>query len=64
MPTQKNPLGQGRGRGRGRQPGGAGLGPGGTCVCPNCGKEVKHQRGTPCFKMKCPKCDTKLTRKR
>jgi len=32
-----------------------GAGPGGYCECPSCGIQVEHQRGTPCFYMKCPK---------
>ena len=47
------------GMGRG---GGAGLGPGGNCICPNCGTVVPHTRGTPCNQMKCPKCGTIMTR--
>jgi len=53
----------GRG-GRGRQPGGFGLGPGGECWCPRCGKTLPHQRGVPCYQMKCPECGQPLTRKR
>ncbi len=63
------PLGQGpgtgrglgRGGGRGRM-GGFGLGPGGFCVCPQCGEKVPHQRGVPCFQQKCPKCNSPMTR--
>jgi len=46
----------------GRQPGGTGEGPGGVCVCPECGYETKHDTGEPCYEMKCPKCGSKLTR--
>lgn len=31
-------------------------GPGGSCVCPKCGKSVPHERGKPCFKIPCPDC--------
>jgi len=48
--------------GRGRQPEGKGYGPGGTCVCPNCGYEEEHQRGQPCYEKECPKCGTKMMR--
>ncbi len=67
------PKGQGAGRGqgganRGRGAGGRGLGggfaagPGGYCVCPACGEKTAHQRGIPCYEMKCPKCGTAMTR--
>ena len=65
------PRGQGprTGRGMGGTSGGArGLGggtaagPGGYCLCPNCGEKVVHQLGTPCYEQKCPKCGTALTR--
>ena len=52
-------MGQGRGRGQG---GGYGLGPGGECVCPNCGYEAAHQVGVPCYNQKCPKCGSMMTR--
>jgi len=55
--------GAGRGGGMGRgMGGGRGMGPGGQCVCPNCGERAPHQRGVPCFDMKCPKCGTAMTR--
>ncbi len=47
--------------GRGRM-GGYGLGPGGDCVCPNCGYKQTHARGQPCYEMTCPKCGAKMTR--
>ena len=49
----------GGGRGLG---GGTAAGPGGDCVCPNCGEKVPHKLGTPCYDQKCPKCGTALTR--
>ena len=43
----------GRGRrsggGRGRMGGSKAAGPDGVCVCPNCGKTVKHQIAVPCY---------------
>ncbi len=59
-------LGRGLGRrgGRGRQPGGFGLGPGGECVCLQCGTKVPHKRGIPCYEHRCPKCGQPMTRKR
>jgi hypothetical protein len=64
------PRGQGPGTGRGmrRATGGLGLsggfaaGPGGSCVCPNCGEKVSHRLGSPCFEQKCPKCGATMTR--
>ena len=55
-------VGGGRGQGRGRRTGGFGLGPGGECVCPNCGHREPHQLGVPCYARKCPKCGTPMTR--
>ena len=51
----------GRGEGRGRM-GGAGRGSGGQCTCPSCGKKVAHERGVPCYEVRCPKCGTAMTR--
>jgi endogenous inhibitor of DNA gyrase (YacG/DUF329 family) len=42
--------------------GGTGAGPGGECVCPNCGKKVPHERGVPCYEAKCPDCGTAMIR--
>lgn len=53
--------GLGRGGGRGRM-GGRGLGVGGECICPNCGHRVTHQRGTPCYEIRCPKCGSPMGR--
>ena len=42
---------------------GAGFsGPNGICKCPNCGYTESHQRGIPCNKKRCPKCNTILIR--
>jgi hypothetical protein len=58
--------GQGQGRGGGRGPGLGGgpkaAGPGGYCVCPNCGHKVPHQLGQSCYQQQCPKCGTAMTR--
>ena len=48
--------------GKGRNKTNAGLGGGGICICESCGTTVSHQRGTPCYDMKCPKCGVAMTR--
>ncbi len=62
-------TGQGGGRGQGRggqRPGRMGgplaAGPGGYCVCPQCGQREPHERGVPCIVRKCPKCGSAMTR--
>ncbi len=54
--------GRGGGRGPGRMGGSKAAGPGGTCVCPNCGHKVKHTAGKPCYERECPKCGSQMTR--
>ena len=54
--------GRGGGRGPGRMGGNQAGGPGGFCVCPQCGQKVKHIAGVPCYDQKCPKCNTPLIR--
>jgi len=62
------PIGQGRGSGRslgprmGRMRGPFTAGPEGICKCPKCGHEQPHIRGQPCNQIKCPKCETLMTR--
>jgi hypothetical protein len=34
-----------------------------TCVCPKCGWETEHERGTPCNQLKCEKCGAVMTGK-
>ncbi|WP_440953666.1 DUF134 domain-containing protein [Methanococcoides sp. FTZ1] len=56
---------QGQGCGRGFR-GGKGTGtagPGGECVCPNCGHQQAHQAGVPCPQVKCPECGKTMVRK-
>jgi len=55
------PAGAGR-KGRRRMGGPFAAGPGGVCICPECGYKQKHQRGVPCLNIKCPKCGNPLTR--
>lgn len=38
-------------------------GPGGKCVCPQCGAEIDHATGQPCADEVCPECGAKMTRK-
>ncbi|MGA1870746.1 MAG: hypothetical protein ACMUJM_19600 [bacterium] len=55
--------GMGYGGGRGRMGGNRpGAGPGGSCVCPQCGTHVLHQQGVPCNNIDCPKCGNKMVR--
>jgi len=51
-----------KGQGGLRRGGGSAKGPGGYCVCPNCGEKAAHQQGTPCYEQKCPKCGTAMVR--
>jgi len=58
-------LGQGMGKGgrRGRFGGNRpGAGPGGDCICPQCGKKLPHQAGVPCYSINCPNCGTRMMR--
>lgn len=67
--NQNNPR-EGAGNNSGNFSGGLGrmrgssLGPGGYCVCPNCGKKVSHKRGTPCYEQKCPDCGQTMIREK
>jgi predicted DNA-binding protein (UPF0251 family) len=54
-------AGMGMGQGRGRM-GGFAAGPVGTCICPNCGYQEEKQRGVPCVRKKCPKCNSLMAR--
>jgi len=61
MPRRGGGGGFGRCVGRGLG-GGYARGPGGNCICPNCGYKEPHQLATPCVTKKCPKCETPMTR--
>jgi predicted Fe-Mo cluster-binding NifX family protein len=60
-------MGPGRGMGGGGRRGGRmggplAAGPGGYCVCPQCGHKEPHQVGVPCLQKRCPKCGTAMVR--
>jgi predicted RNA-binding Zn-ribbon protein involved in translation (DUF1610 family) len=54
-----NKVSKGAGMMKGSNPG---AGPGGECVCPNCGARTIHRVGTPCYNLICPKCGKKMAR--
>lgn len=37
-------------------------GPGGSCICPQCGATLPHQRGIPCTQHTCPQCGRSMVR--
>jgi len=49
----------GLGRNEGNKPG---AGPGGMCICPDCGHKIKHDVNTPCYSIDCPKCGVRMRR--
>ena len=53
-------FGNRQGKGQGRR--NKGLGPQGKCVCPDCGTEIAHQRGIPCYEQTCPECGSTMVR--
>ncbi|MCF8053842.1 MAG: hypothetical protein K9K75_01255 [Deltaproteobacteria bacterium] len=57
-----NQRGAGRAGGRGSAVCRRGAGTSGSCVCPQCGEKVPHQRGRPCFEVNCSKCGTAMAR--
>ncbi len=42
--------------------GGRGAGPGGQCLCTNCGTVVAHKQGIPCIEETCPNCGASMSR--
>ena len=55
----------GGGFGRGGQRGlggGFARGPGGYCICTNCGLKDPHKIAIPCQTQKCPKCGAPMIR--
>jgi hypothetical protein len=59
MPNRNRTGLQGRGSATGRGMRNRPLGSN-KCTCPKCGHEESHQRGIPCSKQKCPKCQTPM----
>jgi len=57
-PSPGEQLDRGAGKGKGGKP--QGDGGASKCVCPKCGYETPHIKGTPCTESKCPKCHTTL----
>ena len=55
-------IGRSTRRGRGRMGGPFAAGPGGNCICPNCGHNEPHIVGQPCNQKICEKCGAKMTR--
>jgi len=47
----------------GRMGGDEKQGPGGFCVCPECGEEIPHETGKPCYDEECPECGSKMIAK-
>ncbi|MFL7894183.1 MAG: hypothetical protein ACK2UM_02515 [Anaerolineales bacterium] len=68
MGQRNNRRGSGQGRrggtssGQGRMSGPLAAGPGGYCVCQNCGTRAEHVAGKPCNQQKCPKCGAQMMR--
>ena len=54
--------GMGKGRGRMLTPQGRHARMPENCICPQCGRIVPHQMGTPCFQTACPNCRSSMTR--
>lgn len=59
LKKERKALGEGRGVGGPKQ----GIGGAAYCVCPKCGKEIRHKRGTPCTELRCPKCGASMVGK-
>ena len=57
--SSEKPEERGQNRTSGSRPG---RGPGGKCVCPNCGATWPHQQGKPCTYQICPECGSQMMR--
>ena len=57
--------GSGMGRSRKRRMGGPSVaaGPGGECICSQCGTVAPHSVGVPCSQQNCPKCGATMVRR-
>ena len=60
-PEDKKDNSRGDGQGQDGPP--QGDGGADICVCPECGYETEHDKGTPCNEMTCPECGTSLVGK-
>jgi predicted Fe-Mo cluster-binding NifX family protein len=47
---------------KGRMGGYSSGGPGGHCICPQCGHREAHERGLPCTQKQCPNCRVPMRR--
>ncbi len=60
-PSKDKGKSLGHGGGKGKNKGGS-YGPGGNCVCANCGEKVIHKRGVKCTSIQCPSCGKPMIR--
>jgi len=61
-PSTGQGMAQGGSAGSSRYGSSGSGGPGGECVCPNCGTIVQHTASVPCYEMSCPRCGTPMVR--
>ena len=64
MPAGPVSGGNRGGFGRGKMGGPFSAGPGGNCICPQCGYTTAHIAGQSCGNRDCPKCGAKMSRER
>jgi hypothetical protein len=53
---------QGGRQGKGQMGGPQAAGPGGQCICPQCGYKLPHVVGQACYERNCPECGARMTR--